>query len=86
MMRKISSSSDRLAMVPNLSPIEERSDGVFSQLSCDDENASGVADGNGEGKSGNHSNMSTPRRRKISVLDREQQEVHYIKVSLFKLV
>ena len=74
------SSSDRLAMVPNLSPIEERGDGVFSQLSCDDGNASGVTDSNraaggNERKSGNHSNKTTPRRRKISVLDREQQEV-----------
>jgi hypothetical protein len=79
------SSSDRLAMVPNLSPIEERGDGVFSQLSCDDGNASGVTDSNraaggNERKSGNHSNKTTPRRRKISVLDREQQEV---KKSLF---
>ena len=77
------SSSDRLAMVPNLSPIEERrhSSSVFSQCSCDDDNSSTVAGGNGggeggsEGKSGNHSNKSTPRRRKISMLDREQQEV-----------
>jgi hypothetical protein len=74
------SSSDRLAMVPNLSPIEERGDGVFSQLSCDDDNAGGVTDSNraaggNERKSGNHSNKTTPRRRKISVLDREQQEL-----------
>ena len=80
------SSSDRLAMVPNLSPIEERGDGVFSQLSCDDDNAGGVTDSNraaggNERKSGNHSNKTTPRRRKISVLDREQQEVETTKNS-----
>ena len=68
----VSPGDRQLAMVPNLSPIEEGRDGVFGQLGNDDNGS--VAGGNR--RSGNHSNKTTPtRRRKLSVLDREQQEV-----------
>ena len=70
----ITGSDRQVAMVPNLSPIEEGNDRVFGRLNSDENS---VSDGNGSRqRSGNHSNKTTPtRRRKYSVLDCEQQEV-----------
>jgi hypothetical protein len=68
--RSYSVGSDRLALVPNLSPIEETRDGVFSRMSS----ISSTAGNEGVGRGGNHSNKTTPRR-KPSVLDWEQQEL-----------